>query len=1615
MPIQPMALSQLPSQAIHAHFATRPRLFSVLFKALRTGLLEHYPDLKPDLLTLKLASPTVTGSYAFPLLVNVAIAHVLNPQLLDLQPRGEMPYYLSPAPGSGLADIDMQVVARIIDELPGSLYLHWQQDLADYWSALDSHGSSRWQWLGEFLQGQMSAAATRPSTLSDAQRDMLATAATWPVSRERLPRSTPATYAYFIETTLSRAGNEQRLLTPDLLLVRDRQVLLCSVSGAVESFDCLDAFGETWGTRMQARFQFDSLTWRRNEPDGNVFEQQAGLILNQQLEDLASVSFQGQGEEVLTRTLDKLTDPAVLFTQLPEAPAAQLQEIDHQLPGWLKQAKADDRFAYHRHLQDMAQVLKNNQGRSFNEGIENIHTFSRDALRTQMQTDHGDYDPDDLMLDFAVAAGYPGTTGIIDHVRLSLTELALKNLAGKPKGTLTLSSKSTATLPAWLSEDYLLGSHGLIQRVDIGTSYPEKIKELLLSDTVEARRREHLFTTELKVHLPMLALEYAIRQQYGVTTTGYRYVKALMSENPADRVVDDQEIVLRPLALCRKTGAAPDTVNNFFIIEPRDVGTGPHLLYRPLYTDALYQYPTRQALLNALAAPGELQTSVLTWLSDRARPVYDHGGFTEPHIIRFLPGDEFAPPEQPLPASLAVDEGAEEWLQSQINGQLPNHLFGSTARALVDLADRASVSNSESRWAIVMEGAWLLFNTLLLPLARGPAMLSGWLLVLVSSLEQDLAGLQSTDPTTRELALIDLLLNTAMVLLHAATPAHRPQQALAELAPPDNALHLSSWRRPAGQPPQAGVPLVRHGPVALPGEPPATGHTALDFSRSIATPQAGARLLKALLDVHVPWPETLPPPEASGALKGLYRIGATWHASLGGLLFQVSVVPGFAEVYLVDPKHPLRPGFKLAGDAQGHWRLERKARLAGGMPREKLDKWQREHRDQLKALKNDLDRLNAAFLPFAMSSMSFERAQSFARNQWVEQLRGLHEDWLRLGTSAQIPQLHSRIATRHEQRRLSSIQARIAWNIAIENNQKNAEAAYAVMQQIEAKAGELMHADRTDPTHSSTRNNATKMLYNYWAAVFEVMSQRLSDTYYAEHGETDSELHERVNSELPRNITDAYEAYIHLKKLQLEALKHMVEPAQRIETYLKNADPVLRQLLLRENPSDQTISSTTFKLQSLILLTELILNRTHPSREAAEHPFITDLTDPKNITCVLAHTELSTTRGYSTAEQIDVLKGVLERYERLENAVNSLTEMGSGFIREEYRTTFLEQLVADRADLEAHLADVILIEEGFIDVPRLPSALRKKPANRTVIKTRSKHTLVGDLRPPQADMPGNFVEIKDPITGQTLATYLEHAEEGDWVEVVQAAPVIPPKAAVVRSLNTIKRSADTVIAQKPGIVNTIRTEQRKLRDPTRRETLTPLDWDDMLTQQASRVDALADEIQRDHGTDPKAGALADTYRKEANDLRTLAHQVCAEGYLQQRPQAYKVAYLFKHGFIDINLAERRAPLKTGDFIDKYTVRDKSKIAAGVPYKDTLLWHAHFHYPLIDTDVLHSSFGHLKTTQEEPFTRRELIEQAQADNRALIYLEKAVIRPPLDYDLFLKLAVEPENRQAALPE
>ncbi len=85
----------------------------------------------------------------------------------------------------------------------------------------------------------------------------------------------------------------------------------------------------------------------------------------------------------------------------------------------------------------------------------------------------------------------------------------------------------------------------------------------------------------------------------------------------------------------------------------------------------------------------------------------------------------------------------------------------------------------------------------------------------------------------------------------------------------------------------------------------------------------------------------------------------------------------------------------------------------------------------------------------------------------------------------------------------------------------------------------------------------------------------------------------------------------------------------------------------------------------------------------------------------------------------------------------------------------------------------------------------------------------------------------------------------------------------------------------------------------------------MLTQHAQKFTTLAEELKRDHATDARATELIDRYQEEAAAATRQAREACSLGYKLQRPRAAHVAYLWRHGFVDINLVRSRVPLKAG--------------------------------------------------------------------------------------------------------
>lgn len=1558
------------TRTISARFSTRPTLRSVAASLLKEDLLEKYPSLDFDPYQTRLAQPLPEGGWRLALLLDVALTYLASgkPPLLSEQ-YGRACFLTNKAPTHLTVDSttrrepDMQVIADLIRELPALVSVAYQQALTDYWNEPINAGASRWQWLGDLLNGVLKTAAIRHAPINALHAEILTELTRHPDKQERLqtPWSKGVIHAYTLETTLNIDQQSVSLQSPDILVACGENLLLCSVTGTIEAFPSMETFGQAWAARFQRTFMADTIIWKRFEPDGNIFDTQAALLLNQQLDDLSALKLPADLPlDELEQRFAAITDVAALFvTSSPVQTASPMlfQHIESNLPEWLQRASPIDRMAYRKHVLEHASIKQQNLGSSFHAGIDDLHSFAKKALHQQILLDQPQapgYDPDELELTFHVPVGDLGS-GYIEPVSMSLTELAIKNLAGKPKGRMTIRHTEDQLIQDWTTEAYLLE---LVTRVDIGKHYPEYIRTELLADTPEARERQRLFSLELAVSLPMLALEHSIKAEHGFTRQGYRYVAALMHKTTAERFVDDQEIVLRPLAFQRKADAECDVAGNLFIIEPRDLkADGPHILYRPMYVPALLQYPSRQALLNAIAQPGPLQTSVLTWLPDRARPIYDNNGFNEPHIVHFHPGDEFAFSEKPKPALLVGDEAATGWLTALQHGQLLARLFESNANALAEQGDWQSVSNAESRWAIILEGGWLLFNNLILPMLRGPAMLVGWMLQITHSLTQDLPALDSDDVTAREQAWVDVLLNLGLVLLHVAQNSGAADSPALSPAP-----RFETLRRLPNPANVIAESVVTQAAPGLPSEPPGSGHTLLDFNLSSARDSATARLIEQLKTVRVSWPQSLPEPIAIGVFQGLYRIDNKWHVSLAGLLFRVRIVPGFGEVFLVPPEHPDHPGIKLKSNGSGKWTLDQGLQLVGGGPKNRIAN-ARENRRQ------------------RIAELSLWRQEFFAQQDRVQKRVDIAENLMVLKDNA--PGSTDQERTTFTERYVAELDKQTDTYITLLDGLRET-------------------SELTDfpLDHSLVCKVLGNIIKNIRKRIVKADDARIAaNARYNEFASNVQQLYEALSIE-GESVVQRYFDFIRKTN---EINETMISSYEEIDRRLKELEqiPLLGAETLKELNKDRPDNElTALRVKSYQLIILRILSVKALGTETTE---ALDMAVEPLLMLSRSHAELQTDHVYERSDRIAVLDSLVRHYGTAQDALGSI-----GI----FRVDDLEMPAFNRLriiihqlhlDAEQRLADEIqqlaLDQQKSSDTSapadlsqaagtsKVAEASKKKtkvPPRKKVIKT-AKGTFIGDLRPRTADQGGDIVDINGPIDDKPLFSFHQH--DNLWVEIVEVRAPAPKASSKPYPL--LKGDARKALAQVQEQVTKI--------DGYAQGASSPKEIEEQLHREAQKLIGYADKLEK-HEDAPsdneRDAALVTALRDKARVLESKATELRIRMTLVQAPTGEGVEYLLRHHVIHVEPIGRRVRLKTGR-------RDLMQEYALLKADDAPLWYAHFHYVGLLDDKATYTTAHMKTV-EQRFESYESIMANAKDPKQKIEIYRGAISETLAREHFLPL-------------
>ncbi|SET32010.1 hypothetical protein SAMN03159512_02006 [Pseudomonas sp. NFR09] len=1602
-----------PAQVVADQFATRPTVRSVVASLLNEAVRHRYPTLEfdSDKTSVAVATQSDPLQYRLRPLVDLVLEHLASGAELDFSDRyGEPCKWVDSTSGSTLkivdgtgsraTPLDTQTVELAIGSLKSCLKDAYAQALSQYWGQdafVQATGAgasvSRWRWLSDTLCDTLRIAGLKQPGLDERQRATLDQVTRYPDTRERTQvHGANAAKVFTLDSILKHGQTRADVLSPDLLITHEVDghtvVLQVTSAGVVTPYESLEQFAVAWERQLGAQFSFDRLNWKRVEPDGNIFDIQAAILLDRQLQNLNAIKLPAQGNGTdLEQLFSQATDTAAWFSTSSQLPPNRLEQFKRNLPDWLAKAGEAERFAYQRHILDLASSVRRHQGRNFLTDIPDLRTYAEQQLDAELAPKG--YTAKDLEITFKVPVGNMGS-GYIEPVRMSLVDMALENLAGLPKGAMDIRLRGQPVNDPQMAQTL----KDLISKVDIGQHYPALLNQQLLSDTAQARERAALFCEQVPIQLAMQALELKLKGQAGISAKGYQFVEAIAQPGAGARRVDGQEITVRPLAFLRKPGATPDVVANMFLIEPVDPAKGPHILYGPQLSPSLQEFPSRDALLAAIQEPGTLQQRILAWLPDeKTRAIYGNGGFKTPNIARYGVFNEFDAPSQPAPTTLAVGgyPAAQQLHHDVQNGDLMQYLFNANARSLVTLADNQSTSDAQSRWASCKELGWLLFNTLL-PVLRGPGAMVGWLMQL-ASLEHDIK--EGSEPNTRDPAanMVDLLVNVGTLLSHTAVTT-KPVRPVGDVPFAQRTEVEIALRRTDAVSPPSQILVEEGDPASAPGF--IDSQRAFDFAYSSPRDLSPAQWAH-VQTFSVPAPAEPGTAITEGSLKGLYRIDDKLHAHIGNLWFRVA--RDLDGMFVIDQQDKARTGPPLKRDDAGRWDFDLSPKLRGGMPKGGI------------ARKMD-ENLRAEALKEAEFDQQTDKVK-MASDSYLKTLNELNKDLVGdkdlvgyEGARKKLITLWKLTRTdpssgRFDAQYAEQLRTTEALKSKIDQHLTQLEPYLAEFLQHGRNAIEVLRpkkfADIDDLLENKMRRSLLYMSMSKALNNSIIVYKRLlrESQAHTAHGEPMNELVQELRSgsaaAYPRVIEGTKAIYQNREKLwQAKQAFATLEEEWRNDSSFAATE--VDHYLDRITTRPPIIVALEEKLTLLKTLKILSVNRFARIAEGSDAQFYANRFHTTSLDAVSrAFRDLHEYSGYTLDERKALLQTIIDTYKQSLHDSTALSETSPELCRPEYQNVFHQRLNEFIAAAERDLADVVR-EELQLTPPR-PASKKRPPKTKKqqVFKTRDKKTLTGTLREPKT-APFNIIDVKDPQTGETLASYSEHVTEGKWVQIVEGQPSAPQLPRPPKSLATYKEEAATVMVEAAQKEASIKHQKKKLEKPETRDTVDPLDWHDMLQQRADKLRELAQQAEHHQGTRPETAELVARWRNEADELQRKARQYAADGYFAVKPKPENVDFLWRNGFVDINLVRRDIPTASGDVFTEYVVRKKGTVEP--------LWFAHFHYPQPGAPRDTYTAAHLKIPAQRYLTQKDLVNEP--GSAGAVDLVRAQIGKPLDEKLFLKL-------------
>ncbi|ELF6204064.1 hypothetical protein RNI54_000825 [Pseudomonas putida] len=1442
---------------------------------------------------------------------------------------------------------DLTKLSDDFDTVLGALIPAFQQAQIGFWNGLDEDSqASRMLWLEHTIKAALLENLPRQGLADDEKAAMYAL----------LDGAFDSLAVEAIQVTLGTDGEARTVTLPDLLLITTsgtrNLVLQCKPCGSVHRHVDLPSFATALQRQLAQSYRFEALSWAHTPVIGRPFAFQARQLLNGILDDIGRLRIGGLATvDELERQLRQVSDPSAHFFDLPSqertAPAVRP-------PRWLLNASAEDRYAYHTALLDLAANQGRSKGFTSLSDVEDIRDYAARRLRETLQARYPDkavHDPNEVHIRISQAIIGAGTQGQSLFLRtVPLTDLAISRLRLEAGEVMTgLSFEDGSPVKDWLSIEQI---RALIHQVDIGAHYPTYLQDQVRTEPRRSERiRQH--AREWRYALRFSTLKAKIERQLGETASQAMLRFCQGMDNGADL------LRIAPLAfLCAPGASASDVAHGMFIIEIP--ASGSWVLYRPFYADrALQEFPTLELLMEAVRSRGALQESVLAWLDDDARPIYQNDGFKHPHLHPNITAltHLLNVPVELLDGLLQRLRRPVQVLFKAWTEDLATHLFNARIDTMLLASASNSVSNAQEVRALVKEAAWAIFNTVT-QLWHGPMTTLAWLVVALSAAKEDVEALIKRSGDNKIVAAIDLLTNMALLL------AHRPA------TPPANSEAAVTLRFSGPAPKEESPPPALEQPQEKPWQAPVEApqptrvrveswHDEQRLSNlSVQERQSLAQLQASQsLEGHAPL--------TRGRLRGLFNIAGRYYVKLGDDVYEVIETWNGMQIIGPEPSSSewvsqwdgAPDGYHIVGRERpkgpwltrwhGQWTLN--LTLFGGMPRNRLsiNAENRQRFDTLSATATaNQQALNQMAPLMERSQVQLQVYDDLAReySMGVDALPAHERD-----TPPPALQLQRQALKAQRLRHLPEIRA---------------SALYLERQSTLLHGNIEVFKEMAEPRFSKfdTRAPSRRRYGNWYGAAIEndmLLCRRLLE-------QVDHQALSAQSIGLPRVPETAeqiqqYLDYCERVRDSSQASRRLLVVSQRLDRTLAQVlpDPKIefadKATKLAQTIRRRTYSTLVIRAQLLSDLAYLAVDKTRLSADTAEHLLA--------MRAPLSGIEFSRTiwsqDGLEATEETaqvkaELLEDILQKYRTVLDRAQYMKTLDSPALVADVLDEYIRELSTITQITEQQLSATLTNLDSGITLPPPTPYHRPATIRRRVIRVDRGRPLLVEI-----DQMGNRAIQRSAFNQEPAGSFAQR--DGVWHAVPeQARPARHDRAQLRQRASRLLAEVDGKIAFAAHYAD----EPNSLADF--------LEWPagDMREVQQQLTEL----------NNPLDSSLVDLLRAAVDRVHHERLRLLTDAYLNTRhPDGKALRFLAEQKRVRIRQTVIRRQLRhANDYLDVYEIRD-------VQAPQRLLWEAHFHYPSLEARGHDFVKGHLKFWDAGVRGRKALLEQAaSARERIAIY-------------------------------